>query len=270
MTRTNSVNQLTTIVAPASVEEAVQEFGDGTDVCVFGGGTILMPQMRQGRLHSPRVLFLNQAGLDTWDEADEVTLGAMLPVSVIANSGLEPLASAARELADYEVRAQATIGGNLCCPRGRQSPPGDLQAPLVALGAQVYSAGPGGEQSEPVESFLARDDGDRLVLSLSLKPATRAAHLSHRRAHAHGYAVMSVSAAEVDGAIRVAAGVAGPAARLQSVERAISEGASIEAAADAARSDVAGADDAIASAWYRERLLPVLVRRVLRDLEMGR
>ncbi|MBA2296038.1 MAG: hypothetical protein H0W16_13005, partial [Actinobacteria bacterium] len=46
-----------------------------------------------------------------------------------------------------------------------------------------------------------------------------------------------------------------------------------EAAADAyaagraALEDVELADDALASAWYRERALPVLVRRVLSELE---
>jgi CO/xanthine dehydrogenase FAD-binding subunit len=37
--------------------------------------------------------------------------------------------------------------------------------------------------------------------------------------------------------------------------------------ADAALDDVSPHDDALASAWYRTKVLPVLVRRVLTDLQ---
>jgi CO/xanthine dehydrogenase FAD-binding subunit len=40
-----------------------------------------------------------------------------------------------------------------------------------------------------------------------------------------------------------------------------------EAAGRAALADVRLHDDAIASAWYREQTLPVLVRRVLTELQ---
>jgi len=40
-----------------------------------------------------------------------------------------------------------------------------------------------------------------------------------------------------------------------------------ERAGAAAVGDVSLGDDALASAWYRERTLPVLVRRVLSELE---
>ena len=54
--------------------------------------------------------------------------------------------------------------------------------------------------------------------------------------------------------------------RLTSVERALADGADVESAAARALDDVAPADDALASAWYRQRTLPVLVARVLNDL----
>ena len=50
------------------------------------------------------------------------------------------------------------------------APRGDLQAPLIALGATVRSAGKGGERSEPVEDFLA-DRAGRLVLDVSYDEA---------------------------------------------------------------------------------------------------
>jgi CO/xanthine dehydrogenase FAD-binding subunit len=78
--------------------------------------------------------------------------------------------------------------------------------------------------------------------------------------------VLAVSGARAaDGTIRLAAtGVAGPGARLRSAEAAASDPG---AAGAAAVNDVTFADDSLASAWYREQTLPVLVRRVLTQLE---
>jgi CO/xanthine dehydrogenase FAD-binding subunit len=68
-----------------------------------------------------------------------------------------------------------------------------------------------------------------------------------------------------DGTIRLAAtGVAGTATRLRAAESAAGDPA---AAGAAAASEVTFADDAIASAWYREKTLPVLVRRALTTLK---
>ena len=41
----------------------------------------------------------------------------------------------------------------------------------------------------------------------------------------------------------------------------------LRAAGEAALSDVTPEDDALASAWYRRKILPVLVRRALTELE---
>jgi CO/xanthine dehydrogenase FAD-binding subunit len=67
-----------------------------------------------------------------------------------------------------------------------------------------------------------------------------------------------------DGTVRLAAtGLAGHGARLRAAEAAAGDP---EAAGAAAVGDITLADDALASAWYREHTLPVLVRRVLAKL----
>ena len=37
---------------PTSADEAVSLFGEGKDLTVFGGGTILLPEMASGRLNN--------------------------------------------------------------------------------------------------------------------------------------------------------------------------------------------------------------------------
>jgi len=68
-----------------------------------------------------------------------------------------------------------------------------------------------------------------------------------------------------DGTIRLGANGAGPhGLRLPSAEAAAADPS---AAGVAALADVQLFDDAIASAWYREKTLPVLVRRALEQLK---
>ena len=129
----------------------------------------------------------------------------------------------------------------------------------------MRSAGAGGETTEPLEDFLPQRK-DRLLLDVSFDEPAAGAFAPLTRPHTHDYTALAVSAARgEDGTVRLAAsGVAGHAVRLPSAEAKASDP---EAAADAAAADVTFADDALASAWYRKRTLPVLVRRALTQLE---
>jgi CO/xanthine dehydrogenase FAD-binding subunit len=254
------------VVVATAPDEAVQAFGEGDGVTVIAGGTIVMPEITHGRLRPQRTLLLTHAGLSGVSrEGGRITIGATTPVAEL-EALPDPLGSTARHVADIEIRRQATLGGNLCAPPGVESPRGDLQAALIALGAQVRSAGRGGERTEPVEDFLAGGADGRLVLSVEFAEPEAGATASVRRPHAHAYTVMNVCAARVDGQVRLAVSGAGPASvRLPSAEQALS-GGDAEAAATAAVGDVQPLDDALASAWYRSKTLPVLVRRALSEL----
>jgi CO/xanthine dehydrogenase FAD-binding subunit len=258
------------LVVPASREEAVKEFGDGSGVTVLAGGTILMPEINYGRQRPERVLWLQNAGLAGISHNESgLRIGAMTPVAQLEN-GPEPLASTARQIADPEVRAQATLGGNLCAPPGGESPRGDLQAALIAIGADVRTVGKGGERTEPIEDFVASGPDGRLVLEVELEEPTRAGSAAVRRPHSHAFTILAVCAAETSKGIRI--GVTGGGAhgmRARSVEQALAGGASTQDAAEKVLDDVELRDDALASAWYRRRTLPVLVRRALDNLEGG-
>jgi carbon-monoxide dehydrogenase medium subunit len=179
-----------------------------------------------------------------------------------------PIGPCAANVADVEVRSQGTLGGNLCAGQAREAPRGDLQAALIAVGATVRSAGRGGEKTEAVEEFLSGREG-RLVLDVSYDEPAAGAFAALDRTHTHDYTALAVAAARsADGGMRLAAsGVAGPAARLSAAEAKADDP---EAAGAAALTDVTFADDALASAWYREKTLPVLVRRALSQLQEAR
>jgi carbon-monoxide dehydrogenase medium subunit len=244
------------VVIPRSRDEAIAAFGSGSGVTVLAGGTIVMPELSAGRLRPDRVLLLGRAGLDEiHEEGATLVIGAGVRVADLADAP-EPLGSTARQVADPEIRGQATLGGNLCSGPGQDYPRGDLQAPLIALGATVRSVGAGGERSEPVEDFLDGDVSARLVLEVEVPTGRRGASAAVGRPHAHAYTTLSVAASvAADGSdLRVAATGAGPhAVRI--------------ADPDAATTGITFADDALASAWYREKMLPVLVARALSQLE---
>jgi aerobic carbon-monoxide dehydrogenase medium subunit len=247
------------VVIPRSREEAVAAFGAGDGVTVIGGGTILMPELTSGRVRPERVLLLGRAGLDGQrEDGARLVIGAGVRIADLVDAP-EPLGTAARRVGDAEIRSQATLGGNLCATAGADYPRGDLQAPLIALGATVRSAGAGGERVEPVEEFLGGDPSSRLVLEVEVPTDRRGAYASVGRPHAHSYTILAVSGSvgpdESD--LRLAAAGAGP----KSVRLDGPDGD------PAASAGLALADDALASTWYRKKMLPVLVARVLSDLK---
>jgi CO/xanthine dehydrogenase FAD-binding subunit len=253
-----AVDAATEILMPGSEEEAIAAFGDGADVTVVGGGTIVVPDLTYRRLRPSKALLLGRAGLTgITRDGSRVTIGATTPVQEVIGMPA-PLGPCAANVADVEVRSQGTIGGNLCAGESPEAPRGDLQGAFLALGATVRSAAGGDVIEEALDDFLPKAQ-ERLLLSVSFDEPAAGAFAGLDRPHTHDYTALAVSGARsADGTIRLAATGAGPhALRLASAEGGDAE---------AALNDVTPSDDALASAWYRTKVLPVLVRRVLDDL----
>lgn len=249
------------VIRPGSPSEAASAFGDGAGVSVLAGGTLLVPDLHFGRAQPERVIMLGDAGLNYVERSNgSVTIGAMTPVAALVGEA-SPLGPCAASIGDNEIRAQATVGGNLCAPAGF----GDLQGPLLALGATARSAGDGGERSESLEDFLA-DRGGRLLLDVSYAEPAAGAFASLGRPHAHHYTVMAVSGVRTSGGATQLAvvGTGAVGARLQGAEALAGDPTAAGAAAAGA---VDPSDDPLASGWYRARTLPALVGQVLSELE---
>src|SRR5258706_15468107 len=136
------MTELSNVLIPTSAEEAAAAFGDGAGITVLAGGTTVVPAVTLGQLRAERTLFLGHAGLDRIERSNgTIKIGAMTTVSALLDGVPEPLATFAAHVADYEIRGQATIGGNLCPPPGGATPTRDPQAPLLAVDARIRSAG---------------------------------------------------------------------------------------------------------------------------------
>jgi CO/xanthine dehydrogenase FAD-binding subunit len=253
------VDAATEVVMPGSEEEAIAAFGDGVEVVVVGGGTIVVPDLTYRRFHAGKALMLGSAGLSgVSKDGSRVTIRAMTPVQELVGMPA-PVGPCAANVADLEIRSQATVGGNICAGEGHEAPRGDLQGAFLAVGATVRSAADGEVTEEPLEDFLPKRRG-RLLLSVSYDEPAAGAYAGLDRPHTHDYTALSVSGARgADGTVRLAATGAGShGQRLPSAEGGDAE---------AALKDVSPQDDALASAWYRTKVLPVLVRRVLSELK---
>ena len=254
-----AVDAATEVLMPASEEEAIAAFGDGAGVVVVGGGTIVVPDLTYRKLQPGKALLLGRAGLSgVSTDGSRVTIGATTPVQDLVDLPA-PIGPCAANVADLEIRSQGTVGGNLCAGEGYEAPRGDLQGAFIAVGATVRSAANGEITEEPLEDFLPKRDG-RILLSVTYDEPAAGAYAGLDRPHTHDYTALSVSGARAaDGTIRLAATGAGShGQRLASAEGGDAE---------AALNDVSPHDDALASAWYRTKVLPVLVRRVLDQLK---
>lgn len=266
---------------PASVPEALALLAEhGPELLVIAGGTVAMPLINEGISLPSKVMGLRRAGLDGIELAGErLGIGATATIASLAAQLHAPLlAEAARHTASWQVRNMATVAGNLFTP----PPGGDVATALLALDAEVELAGPAGRRVLPLRNFwtgfmTTALSPDELVARLVVPvTADRQAFLKFGRKAANTPAVVTVAArAVMDGDTvadaRVALGAVGPhPLRSPGAEAALTgrplDAAAIGEAAAAAAEDAQPFSDAVASAWYRRRMVRVMAGRTLEQL----
>jgi CO/xanthine dehydrogenase FAD-binding subunit len=272
---------VTSYFRPESVPEALSLLSShGPDLLVIAGGTIAMPLINEGISLPRMVMGLRRAGLDTFERiGDELQIGAAVPLTRLTlQDDLPLLRDAALRTASWSIRNMGTVGGNLFAP----VPAGDVATALLALDARVRITGPTGTRGVALDDFytgfltnVLRDD--ELVTSIVVPIADApAAFLKFGRKHANTPAVVTVavSATTTGGtvsAVRIALGAAGPhpvrATRAEAAILGTTLGTTdISAAASTAAEDCEPFTDAIASEWYRRRMVALFVERALIQL----
>jgi CO/xanthine dehydrogenase FAD-binding subunit len=274
-------------LAPSSLPEVVEALAaGGSDVALMAGGTVMMPLITDGLRTPRRVVSLRRAGLAGVSVGDdEIRIGAMTTVATLLamsdDRGVPQLAmlrEAARHTGAWAVRNLATVGGNLfTVPRG-----GDLAVALLALDATARLVGPNGDRSVPLASFWTAAGATVLQpaeVVVEFTMVRRQADwafqkLGRRELNTPAVATVAVCLERRGSAVdvaRIAIGGAGPfPIRASRAETALSGSAlddgRIRHAAELAASDAEPIDDAIASAWYRRRMIGLLVSRALEEI----
>ncbi len=272
---------VTNYFLPQSLDEALQLVSEHEDaLLVMGGGTVTMPLINEGISAPEQVLGLRKTGLNyIRQEKNGVVIGATTTLSQILNEAPIPmLREAAGNTAAWAVRNMATVGGNFFVP----PPAGDLATALLALDAELKLVSRGGEHAVPVSGFYTGfmtnvlEDDEILVEIWVPMPEGQTAFIKYGRKEANTPAVVTVAVHIVsqNGQVkkaRLALNAVGPHPFRPLNAEAILEGSAldentIEAAAKAAAEESQPATDAIASEWYRRKMVNVFVGRALKQL----
>src|SRR5262245_9517020 len=272
----------TDLFIPRSVGEALGLLREhGSELTVMGGGTIVMGLVNDGRLFPRKAMSLRRAGMDEIRaENGHVRIGAATTLARLGRLEELPIvAQAAGMLGGPAVRTLATVGGNMFAP----APYADIAVPLLALDAQVELAGPQGRRTLPLDQFFTGPDATactagELLVSFSVpRPNGQCAYLKFGRRQANTPSVVAVAvriAKNADGAVteaRIALGAAGARPmRAREAEAALVgrplDAVSIAGAAEAAMDASDPPTDALASGWYRKKMVGVFVKRALESL----
>jgi len=277
------------LLMPRTLPEALDMLAeDAPSVAPLAGGTNLIPDMRSGR-HRPGVL-VNIAGLDELRgirrENGQVVVGGGVTIAELLDDALiaelaPVLRQGAAVLASPLVRNRATVGGNLA----DASPAADTAPPLLALGAEVELASKEGTRRVPLEEFFVhvrrtvREPHEVLSSVRWPVPPPGSVGRFHKLALRRADAISVLSVAVMVepsgdgrcGQARIALGAVAPTPiRVHPAEDALrGQKLTAEAIAEAARLAAEAArpiDDIRGSAGYRQRVVEVLVRRLLAEV----
>jgi CO/xanthine dehydrogenase FAD-binding subunit len=272
------------LVTPETLGQAVEALSvPGRKALIFGGGTLIQPLITLGMDTYDTVIDLDQLALDRVIlSGDQVFCGAMVRIGQLAEAlPQDYIQTAVQAIGGPAVRNLATVGGNLFA----KPPYGDLATLLLALDADVELASSKGTRRVSLNEFyLLRDEAEAsstngvLVTGLrfNIDSSRKVLFRKMARKQLNAGAVVTVALSlRFDESIvrepRVAlGGVDRRPIRAPSTERVLTDSnldnAVIESAVQAALQDCHPQTDAYASAWYRQRMIPVQIRRALQSI----
>jgi carbon-monoxide dehydrogenase medium subunit len=274
-------------VKPATVDEALQALDEHLGMArVLAGGQSLVPMLGM-RLMRPSALVDINGLTEELGRIEargaETVVGALVRYAAIESSPvvserLPLLQHVVRYIGDRQVRNRGTIGGALA----QADPTGEMALACLVLDATIVACTIEGEREIPAAEFFAGSyasvlEAEELLVGIRFPLAPDHFQFFERGRKHNDFAVLSVVAAGSrgeDGAwtgVRLGLGGVNDRPMLATAAAAALEGRAwdaelIDEAASLAMEVVDAPDDVRASAAYREHLVPIHVRRVLREL----
>jgi CO/xanthine dehydrogenase FAD-binding subunit len=237
----------------------------------LGGGTLVVRAANEGDISVSGLVRTTDPSLSTIAvSGGKARIGASVTMAAIArHPDLGSLAPAARAVGGPAIRNMATVGGNLFAP----APYGDFAVALLALDAIISTD----DGETPIEEFLTGREQNRAIVTsvgFTLPPQGGFRFLKVSRVKPKGVSVLSIAALigqAPDGtatSARIALGcMADRPMRAVAAEKALigrkltKDG--IAPALAAVSEGTAPITDPVASAWYRNEVLPVHLGRLL-------
>ena len=269
---------------PKDVDEAVSLLlKHGKKAKVLAGGTDLMVRRPPSVETLIDIVSLGLNYIEV-DKAQGIRIGAATPVAVLeaakllSNGSSRALAEAASVMATPTIRNMATIGGNLC----NASPAADLSVALMAMDAVVIVKGTHAKREIPVREFLIgpnkaalQDDEMMIEILISSFPEKTGTGFCKLRHHQTSMDIALVNVATrllirngrcADAAISM--GAVGPTPLRAPRAEALLTGKNLNRelllqASQAAMEESNPIDDVRGSAYYRRKMVAVLVNKSL-------
>jgi carbon-monoxide dehydrogenase medium subunit len=277
-------------VKPATVDEALQALEDHLGMArVLAGGQSLLPMLGMRLMRPSALVDINGlAGELGRIEArgSETVVGALVRYATIESSPvvserLPLLQHIVQYIGDRQVRNRGTIGGALA----QADPTGEMALACLVLDATIVARTTQGERDIPAADFFAGSyasvlEPEELLVAVRFPLAPDHCRFFERGRKHNDFAVLSVAVAASRGAegrwegVRIGLGGVNDRPMLAEAAAAALEGrtwddATIDAATALAMEVVDAPDDVRAGAAYREHLVPIHVRRLLRELAQG-
>jgi carbon-monoxide dehydrogenase medium subunit len=263
-----------------SIDDALRLLGEyDSDGKILSGGQSLLPVMKL-RLASPGHL-IDISGLKDLSgisqDGDTIVIGALTSHAALASSDVPLLSDIAHVVGDQQVRNLGTIGGAIA----HADPAADYPAGVLALNAEVVAQGSNGSRTIPIADFFlgfmtTALEPNEIVTQIRIPALAAGTSVNYQKLAnpASGYATAGVAVVltnDASGAIGdIRIGITGAselAYRATEVEDALRGTTPDEAAVKAAAANaVVGRDllsDSQASAEYRAKVVPNLVRRAV-------
>ena len=273
---------------PTTLSEAVALLAEHNGkAAVIAGGTDLLLKMKAGfKKHDVVVNIKRLPDLSAlaYNAADGLKLGALTSLRDLTRSPIifehyPVLAHTAHIMASEQIRSLATVGGNLC----NAAPSADLAPPLIALDASVTLIGPAGERQIALEKFFTGPGKSvlqtgELLKEITLPPPTgKTVYLKHSPRSYMDIAIVGVAARiQMEGNIcreaRVVLGAVAPVPLRAHQSEALLAGQTlteetIAHAAKTAAQECSPIDDVRGAAWYRRRMVEVLLKRGIQSIQ---
>ncbi|WP_319518449.1 FAD binding domain-containing protein [uncultured Martelella sp.] len=264
---------LDNVLVPSDLKAAFDALASSRSSALLSGGTLLMPEINTKAGVLDTLVSLRKLSLSGITvEGCRATIGATTTLDAFGRDPrLAVLSNVIESIASPPIRNVATVGGNLFTANG-----GDLAVSLMALDAEAEVASENGTRRTSVAEIVSKGVGhEEIATRVTFDIPDRNSWFftkAMRRASNSG-AIVTIAAHLTieDGLVStvrlVLGGVAPRPVRALTVEKALIgkplDAEHVTAAAAAFEEDTELYSDAIASAWYRARVIPVHIRRAL-------
>ncbi len=272
----------------STLREALELIDRLDDFKVIAGGTDLVMDLRIGRYKPRNIIDISEVKELNYivDEGDHIRIGALTRLQEIMESPIVKaktpvLAEAIHQMASWQIRNIATIGGNLC----NASPAADTAPPLMILEAKLKLISRNDERIVPITEFFL---GPRktvlrknellaeIIVPYEKDAGTSMIKLGRRTAFTLSIVAVATLVRVENGKfkdVRVALNSVAPKPiRARSVEEALKgKEVSLEVVEEASKlvvNDISPISDVRASAEYRKEMSIILTRdSLLKSLE---